>query len=51
MRRTLTIAALVSLWGALLAGCAAAPEQPAQPDDDKQAQAFSTYLSGPLRRQ
>jgi tetratricopeptide (TPR) repeat protein len=41
MRRTLTIAA----FAALLAGCATAPEQPARPDDDRQAQAFATYLS------
>ena len=41
MRRTLTIVALA----ALLAGCATAPEAPAHPDDDKQAEAFATYLS------
>ncbi|MDB5734836.1 MAG: cellulose synthase subunit BcsC [Alphaproteobacteria bacterium] len=41
MRRILTIAAFT----ALLAGCAVAPEVPAHPDDDKQAEAFSTYLS------
>ena len=41
MRRTLTIVA----FAACLAGCAAMPEAPAHPDDDRQAEAFSTYLS------
>jgi tetratricopeptide (TPR) repeat protein len=41
MRRTLTIAA----FAALLAGCAAMPEAPVHPDDDRQAEAFATYLS------
>jgi tetratricopeptide (TPR) repeat protein len=41
MRRTLTIAA----FAAFLAGCAAMPEVPAHPDDDRQAEAFATYLS------
>jgi Tfp pilus assembly protein PilF len=41
MRRTLTIVA----FAALLSGCAVAPEVPAHPDDDRQAEAFATYLS------
>ena len=41
MRRTLTIVA----FAALLSGCAVAPEAPAHPDDDRQAEAFATYLS------
>ncbi len=41
MHRTLTIIA----FAAMLAGCATVPEQPTRPDDDKQAQAFATYLS------
>ena len=41
MRRILTISA----FAALLAGCAAAPSAPGRPDDDRQAEAFATYLS------
>ena len=41
MRRILTITA----FAALLAGCATAPSAPGRPDDDRQAEAFATYLS------
>lgn len=41
MRRLLPLAVLA----ALLAGCAAQPQAPLAPDDARQAEAFSTYLS------
>jgi tetratricopeptide (TPR) repeat protein len=41
MRRLLSLAAVA----ALLAGCATQPAVPMRPDDERQARAFSTYLS------
>ena len=41
MRRVLSLMAVA----VFLAGCAVAPQAPPNPDDDRQADAFSTYLS------
>ena len=43
MRRVLTIFSLVSTIA--LAGCATAPVIAANPEEDKQADAFATYMS------